>query len=96
MFVCDTAQAIVNFEKHGVSFEEACTAFADPDGLIIEDVVHSKREPRYKRLGVSILLKTLLVVYTLRKQPNGQEAIGIISAGRASRKERQAYVSRKY
>lgn len=91
MFDWDTIKAISNFEKHGVSFEEACTVFADPEGLIIEDRAHSKKELRYKRLGTSILLRVILVVYTLRKHAHGQETIRIISARRASRKERQAY-----
>jgi uncharacterized DUF497 family protein len=33
MFVSDTRKAIINYEKPGVSFEEAATIFADPDGL---------------------------------------------------------------
>lgn len=33
MFEWDVQKAIANFEKHGVSFEEAATIFADPDGL---------------------------------------------------------------
>jgi uncharacterized DUF497 family protein len=33
MFSWDARKAIANFEKHRVSFEEAATIFADPEGL---------------------------------------------------------------
>lgn len=37
MFSWDITKAITNFEKHGVSFEEATTVFADSDALDGED-----------------------------------------------------------
>jgi len=33
VFTWDANKAILNFEKHGVPFEEAATVFGDPDGL---------------------------------------------------------------
>jgi len=33
VFSWDTRKALRNLEKHGVSFEEAATVFADPDAL---------------------------------------------------------------
>ena len=47
--------------KHGVSFEEAATAFLDEDGLDGEDLEHSKREPRRVRLAKSGLGRVLLI-----------------------------------
>ena len=91
MFAWDPQKAIVNFEKHGVSFEEAATVFADANGLDWEDFAHSAGEPRYKRLGMSIGSDILIVVYTVRRSRDGKETIRIISARRASRKERKAY-----
>ena len=91
MFSWDTRKAIVNFEKHSVSFEEAATIFADPEGLDWADGAHSIHEARYKRLGRSIGSRVLLVVYTIRRSPDGKETIRIVSARPASRKERQAY-----
>src|SRR2546426_6498692 len=44
-----------------------------------------------KRLGISAAGRALLVVYTLRRLKHGQESVRIISARRASRKERKAY-----
>ncbi|TAJ80904.1 BrnT family toxin [bacterium] len=92
MFLWDTRKAIINFEKHGVSFEEAATIFADPEGLNWEDLAHSAREPRYKRIGISLAGNVLIAVYTLRRTKDGKETIRIISARRASRKERKAYL----
>jgi len=91
MFSWGTQKAIINFEKHGISFEEAATVFADPNGLDWEDVAHSTHEIRYKRLGLSIDQRIILVAYTLRRSEHGTETIRIISARPASRKERKAY-----
>ncbi len=91
MFSWDTRKAIVNFEKHGVSFEEAAAVFADPEGLDWENIAHSIHEARYKRLGISMAGNVLIVVYTIRRSRDGKETIRIISARPASRKEREAY-----
>ena len=91
MFIWDPQKAIINFEKHGVSFEEAATSFADEDGLDWEDPNHSQKEPRRKRLGKSVGGRILLTVYTIRESKSGKEKIRIISSRQANRKERQAY-----
>jgi hypothetical protein len=91
VFSWDTAKAIRNEEKHGVSFDEAATIFADPEALDWEDVRHSEREDRRKRLGLSVGGRALLVVYTSRRLKNETETVRIISARQASRKERKAY-----
>ena len=90
MFDWDVTKAILNFEKHGVPFEEAATIFGDSNALNWEDEAHSHQEPRFKRLGLSVNRRLLLVVYTIRRQ-HETETIRIISARQASRKERQAY-----
>lgn len=66
MFSWDPAKAASNRTKHGVSFEEAATAFADPDALDWADMTHSVGEPRSRRLGKSFSGRILLVVYTVR------------------------------
>ncbi|MGA2717812.1 MAG: BrnT family toxin [Candidatus Acidiferrales bacterium] len=91
MFSWDAQKAISNYVKHGVSFEEAATVFSDPDALDWADPGHSASEQRSKRLGISLAGRVLLVIYTLRRPRRGQEAIRIISARQASRKERKAY-----
>jgi uncharacterized DUF497 family protein len=91
MFTWDTQKAILNFEKHGISFEEATTIFSDADALNWEDLKHSQDENRFKRIGISSEDRVLMVVYTVRRMKNGKETIRIISARQASRSERQAY-----
>ena len=91
MFAWDSRKATSNVEKHGISFEEAATVFADPEALDWEDEEHSQVERRFKRLGASAMGRILLVVYTVRSSANGQEEARIISARQASRKERKAY-----
>ena len=90
MFTWDVAKAIANFEKHGVSFEEAATIFGDVNGLDWDDPAHSAQERRFKRLGHSVSDRVLLVVYTVRVG-HEKETFRIISARPASRRERQAY-----
>ena len=95
VFTWDITKAIANFEKHGVPFEEAATVFDDAIGLEWEDLTHSHAEPRFKRLGLSVSNRMLLVVYTLRRVQREKETIRIISARQANRKERQAYARLK-
>lgn len=90
MFEWDEPKARANSAKHGVSFDEAATIFVDPDALDGPDVSHSAAEARLLRLGKSLLGRILMVAYTLRSTEHG-ETIRIISARRASRKERAAY-----
>jgi uncharacterized DUF497 family protein len=54
----DPAKDRANQVKHGVSFELAQYAFADPDRVIAEDVTHSTTEQRFfcfGRIGGGIL-----------------------------------------
>jgi len=66
VFSWDAGKALGNIRKHGVSFEEAATAFSDPEGLDWDDFEHSPSEPRSIRLGFSISGRILFVVYTIR------------------------------
>ena len=90
MFEWDPKKAASNLVKHGVSFDEATTIFADPAALDGPDVGHSMDEARSLRLGRSVLDRVLVVAYAARKEAYG-ESIRIISARRASRQERTAY-----
>ena len=91
MFVWDTQKAIINFEKHCVSFEEAATVFFDSNAFETDDLKHSEHEKRFKRLGASVSKRILLVIYTIRSSKNEKEKIRIISARQASSKEREVY-----
>ncbi len=92
MFEWDARKAAVNRTKHGVSFEESETVFGDPDALDGPDLRHSDEESRFLRLGRAATGRVLIVAYTVRRRDHG-ERIRIISARRASRKERAAYAA---
>jgi uncharacterized protein len=95
MFSWNIGKAKANYHKHDVSFEEAATVFADLTGLDWSDPEHSQEEARCRRLGRSLTGRILLIVYTIRRMPNEQETIRIISARQASRKERKAYAGQQ-
>jgi uncharacterized DUF497 family protein len=90
VFEWDPAKAAANLSKHGVSFDEAKTAFADTRGLDGPDIEHSSVEARFLRIGLSALGRILTNAYTVRRKDD-VEVIRIISARQASRKEKAAY-----
>ncbi len=85
-FEWDTDKAESNLRKHGVSFEEAVTIFADPYLLFTEDSKHSQREEREWALGESEKRLLLVVVFTMR-----ENNIRLISARKATKQERRNY-----
>lgn len=87
-FEWDPAKAKSNAEKHRVTFEQAASVFADPRAITFADPDHSHAEERYLTIGKVGSLVILIVSHTDRSG-----AIRIISARRASRKERQLYES---
>ena len=54
IFEWDPQKAKSNLKKHGVSFEEASTAFQDTLSLTIDDPLHSIDEERVVLIGMSI------------------------------------------
>jgi uncharacterized protein len=80
----DKAEA--NEGKHGVSFEEAVTCFADPLCLTIPDPLHSEGEHRFVLLGMSSSQRLLVVAHTESETESGV-TIRVISARPASRAE---------
>ena len=85
-FEWDTAKAKANVRKHGVSFDEAGSAFLDQLALSGPDPDHSMGEPRYITFGMSGLGRLLAVSHTHRPG-----VIRIISARRVTRAERKLY-----
>ncbi len=77
-----------NQAKHGVSFEEARTAFYDEYARLLADPDHSEEEDRFILLGLSITLRLLIVCHCHRES---DEVIRIISARKATRKEQNEY-----
>lgn len=85
-FAWDSAKAAANLVKHGVSFEEASTAFGDPLSLTIHDPDHSDDETRFVLVGQSFTGKLLVVVHS-----EVEGSIRIISAREATGRERRSY-----
>lgn len=85
-FEWNARKAADNTAKHKVSFEEAVTAFGDPLGRITDDPRHSADEQRFVLLGQSDRRRLLVVMFTERS-----EAIRLISARKATRRERREY-----
>ena len=86
IFEWDEKKAKSNLIKHGVSFEEASSAFGDDFSITIEDPLHSEKENRFILIGRSIFQKLLVVVHVEKS-----ETIRIISARKATKKERKMY-----
>ena len=51
-FAWDEDKARSNEQKHGISFEEASTIFADPIAVIFDDPEHSDEESRENHNGI--------------------------------------------
>ena len=91
-FQWDPRKSRTNLAKHGVSFEEAKTAFFDDDALLIDDPDHSDDEDRFLLLGLSSQLRELVVSHCYRQNDG---VIRIISARKAVPSERRQYRARK-
>ena len=77
-----------NQRKHGISFDEATTAFADEKARLKHDPDHSHDEDRFILLGFSAKLRILVVAHAYRQN---ETEVRIISARKATRKERKQY-----
>jgi len=86
LFEWDPNKAKENLETHGVSFDEASTAFRDTLSLAIYDPLHSEQEDRFVLIGSSHTNRLLVIVHTERGYN-----IRLISARKASKKERKQY-----
>ena len=90
-FEWDPAKAASNLRKHGVSFEDAQGVFYDERGLLLDDPDHSAVEERFILLGLSVPAGVLVVVHCYQRH---RDVIRLISARRASRRERERYAQR--
>jgi uncharacterized DUF497 family protein len=78
-----------NLAKHGVSFETAKLVFDDPRAVSQLERVKDEEE-RWQTLGLAGRIMILLVVHTYREQ-SGEEVLRIISARKATPRERTVY-----
>jgi hypothetical protein len=86
LFEWDPKKAQGNLAKHGVSFDEASTAFRDTLSKTISDPLHAEDEDRFVLIGYSYWDRLLVVVHAERG-----ERIRILSARPATRAERKRY-----
>ena len=84
----DPKKAARNQQKHGVAFEEAASVFQDEFATQYFDDDHSKTEDRFVLLGMSDLLRILVVCHCER---DDGRTIRIISARKATPRERSFY-----
>lgn len=84
--VWDTKKAAANIRKHGgIEFSHAATVLDDPMAVTIEDKRYE--EQRFVTVGTDLLGRVLVVVYAYA----GDKGIRLISARKASPKERRSY-----
>lgn len=83
-FIWNERKASANLKKHGVSFDEAVSAFDDPLGAYYPDSLH---DDRFILIGWSRRHRLLFVVHA----EVGADAIRIISARKATRHEKTRY-----
>jgi len=90
-FEWDEAKNLSNKRKHGVSFETASRVFADPFALSEQDRIE-RGEPRWRTIGLIEGFFVLVVAHTVLETGDDEtEIIRIISARRASPRERRRY-----
>ena len=85
-FEWDPEKDAANVRRRRVSFNEAATVLEDPLSTTFPDEAHSEGEMRFVTVGVSQRGRLLVVAHTERN-----DTIRIISARRATRREREFY-----
>jgi uncharacterized protein len=76
-----------NQEKHGISFEEAATAFDDELQITIPDPDHSIGELRHVTIGLTASGRLIVVSHT----EDEDDRIRVINARVATAQERRTY-----
>jgi uncharacterized DUF497 family protein len=87
--VWDRNKAAANIRNHGVEFSHAATVLDDPMAVTIDDTRHG--DQRFVTVGSDIIGRTLVVVYSY----TGEDEIRLISARKATPKERRAYEEKR-
>ena len=83
--VWNIKKATANIRNHGIEFSHAATVLDDPMAVTVEDKRHE--EERFVTIGSDLLGRVLVVVYAY----SGKEEIRLISARKATPKERRIY-----
>jgi hypothetical protein len=84
-FIWDVDKAVANLRKHGIAFEQAAEAFFDPFLKVVDASRHE--EARDAIIGMDTRWNLLFVVHLELED----DAIRLISARKATRRERAHY-----
>jgi uncharacterized DUF497 family protein len=87
-FDWDSHKDHLNLLKHGISFEQAFTAFDDPFGRVMDDPKHSNLLEKREWLVGESDIGVLVVVFTIRRPG---PVYRLISARKANHRERILY-----
>jgi uncharacterized DUF497 family protein len=90
-FEWDPAKALANARKHGVTFDEAATVLLDPLALTVYDDASGRHEERWFTLGLDATGKLLAVARTYQITGPTNVRVRVISARKATRRERRFY-----
>ena len=90
-FEWDPSKAQRNLDKHGVSIRRAASVFRDPNALSKYDEEHSDEEDRWVTLGLDEGDVLLVVHHTFREEDEQKSTIRIISARKATKREKKQY-----
>jgi len=90
LFKWDKEKAKSNLKKHFLSFDDAINVFNDPNIVTVMDR-YMDGEYRWHAIGSLDNNTVILVVHTYLDTANDIEIIRIISARKASKKERSLY-----
>lgn len=85
-FEWDPEKAAANIKRRRISFSEAASVLEDPLSTTFPDEAHSQEEMRFLTIGASRRGRILVVAHTER-----HDTVRIISARRATRREREFY-----
>ncbi len=94
-FEWDVDKERINIAKHKLNFLDACHVFSDPFQLNLYDEDHSDEEDRWVIIGEAPVMKIVLVVHTIKLHESGEGRVRIISARKATKKERESYLARR-
>lgn len=90
-FQWDPAKALSNLRKHDVTFDQAATVFLDALALTVYDEANSLHEERWFTLGLEAGGNLLAVAHTYEIAESSNVRIRIISARKATKRERRSY-----
>lgn len=91
-FEWNKQKSLINYRKHGISFEEVISVFEDPYMLSWLDGRYEYREERWIGLGMMNNEVIIVIAHTVKEDYYGEkEIIRIISARKANKEEQKQY-----